>query len=149
MTGGARSRCVATTRDGQPCQADAIQGSQFCLFHDPARAQDQTEARREGGRASRKPTVVLTAPDAGDCPLDTVCHVKTLLGDTIRHVRTGQLDPKVANTVGYLAGILLKAVEVGELESRLATLESAISAQPRKDAVAVFDYPLPGEEEAP
>jgi hypothetical protein len=45
-------------------------------------------------------------------------------------VRRGEIDPRISNAVGYLAGILLKAKERDELEQRLARLESIIAHQP-------------------
>jgi hypothetical protein len=35
----------------------------------------------------------------------------SLLGDTINRTRTGALDPRVANSIGYLRGTLLRAFE--------------------------------------
>jgi len=52
--------------------------------------------------------------------------VLLLLADTIDEVKTGQLDPKVANSVGYLVGVMLKALEYDALNERLAALEAAV-----------------------
>jgi hypothetical protein len=40
------------------------------------------------------------------------------------------LDTKIANAVGYLTGILLKAFEVGEVERRLEALEEVMNERP-------------------
>jgi hypothetical protein len=63
-------------------------------------------------------------PDAPDLPLNSVCDVVRLLGETINQVRTGRLGVNVGNCVGVLAGVLLKAIEGGDLEQRLAALEA-------------------------
>jgi hypothetical protein len=42
--------------------------------------------------------------------------VRQLLGETINQVRVGRLDVKVGHTLGFLAGVLLKAIEASELE---------------------------------
>jgi len=55
--------------------------------------------------------------------------VPPLLADTINRVRKGQLDPKIASTIGYLAGVLLRSIEVSELEERTRSLESATRRQ--------------------
>ena len=60
-----------------------------------------------------------------------------LLAATINQVRRGDLDPKVANTVGYLAGMLLKALDAGALEDRLLALERVVLPPVR--AVGIFD----------
>ncbi|MEI6168983.1 MAG: hypothetical protein WCS52_17520 [bacterium] len=47
----------------------------------------------------------------------------SLIPDEVRH---GEVDPRIANAVGYLANVILKALEQGEVESRLAELEAAV-----------------------
>ncbi|MGO9604170.1 MAG: hypothetical protein ACLQAT_12355 [Candidatus Binataceae bacterium] len=59
-----------------------------------------------------------------------------LLADTINQVRRGEVDPKIANTVGYLAGLLLKGLRDSETERRLAALESAVKRNFEDDAEA-------------
>jgi hypothetical protein len=49
--------------------------------------------------------------------------VVTLLGQTINQTRRGQLDTRVANAVGYLAGILLKGLQDADIELRIKRLE--------------------------
>jgi len=46
------------------------------------------------------------------------------LGQTINQVRTGRLAVNVGNCIGVLAGVLLRAIEGGDLEQRIAALES-------------------------
>ncbi len=52
-----------------------------------------------------------------------------LLTDTINQVGQGSLDCRIGNTIGYLAGIALKAYETSELEGRLEKLETAVKSQ--------------------
>lgn len=143
---GGSDACAATTASGSPCLAAAQAGSEFCYFHDPAKAAEREVARRAGGHQRSRPAAVL---DAGTPAKDlkTVGDVKGLLSETIHQVRTGAIDPKVANCVGYLSGILLKAIEVGEIEERLAAMEAVVSKSPRTGYAGDFDRPLPGEDE--
>ena len=60
-------------------------------------------------------------------PLRTVSDVIELLSDTINHVRRGEMDLRVSNSIGYLSGILLNAIEKGSFEERLAGLEAAVA----------------------
>jgi hypothetical protein len=69
----------------------------------------------------------------GDLAIGGVADVCTLLARTINDVRTGRLDPKLANCVGYLSGILVRAFEVGELEERLAMLERSVRPRLTRD----------------
>ena len=49
-----------------------------------------------------------------------------MLSDTINQVRKGQIDPRVANAVGYLSNILIKALEQTEMEKRIEGLEALV-----------------------
>ena len=73
-------------------------------------------------------TAAVLPPQSPDCPLENPIHVSTLLADSINRVRRGELDPRVANAVGYLATVLLRALEQGPLEERLAKLEAALQS---------------------
>lgn len=69
------------------------------------------------------------AADAPDVKVADCRDVVILISQTINQVRKGQVDPRVANAVGYLANILIKAVEQGELEGRLAEVEALVKAR--------------------
>jgi hypothetical protein len=49
--------------------------------------------------------------------------VSDLLAQSINQLRRGELDPKIANTVGYLSTVLLRALEQGPLQQRMAKVE--------------------------
>jgi len=115
--------CLAMKPDGSRCQAAALPGSDLCFFHDPARAEERRDAQALGGRQNRMKTLDASAPDirVEDCE-----DVVMLISDTINQVRKGQIDPRVANAVGYLANVLIRAVEQGAMEKRLAELEAIV-----------------------
>jgi hypothetical protein len=50
--------------------------------------------------------------------------VSVLLGDSINRLRREELDNKVANAMGYLARALIRALEQGRIEERLAKLDA-------------------------
>jgi hypothetical protein len=120
-----RKLCEAARSDGSKCKAPALPGSPFCFFHDPTKADERREAQSLGGRQNRMRTLDASAPEVKvkDCQ-----DVVMLISDTINQVRRGQIDPRVANAVGYLANVLIRAVEQGDLEKRLAELEALIKA---------------------
>jgi hypothetical protein len=68
-------------------------------------------------------------PDAPDIKIVDCRDVARLLSETINQVRKGELDPRVANAVGYLANVMIKAVEQGDLETRLVELESLVKGR--------------------
>ncbi len=118
-------KCEFRKKDGERCDANAQAGKNSCVFHDPAKAAQGRRARRVGGINRSRPAAVLP-PEIPDKPLHSTQDVASLLADSINQVRRGQIDPRVANATGYLAGILLKALEQGRTEQRLAQLESIL-----------------------
>ena len=128
--------CKAVKQDGDPCTAKALQGRDFCFFHDPDNATKAKEAQTKGGASKPVLTVVKSwrgqPGEDGETttiqtprPDEIVC----LLADTIDEVKTGQIDPKIANAVGYLAGVMLKALQHEALEERLQAIEEAIQTK--------------------
>ena len=70
----------------------------------------------------------LPIPDGlPERPLKTVQDVTGLLGETINRLRAGQLDPRIANTMGYLATAMLKALQQGDIEARLRAIEEVLT----------------------
>jgi hypothetical protein len=118
------NKCQFQKKDGTICGANAQLGNDLCVFHDPLRKSDGDRARRAGGLARSKPAVL--AMDVPDAPLGTFKDVSNLLAESLSQVRHGQLDPRIANAVGYLSGILLKALEQGAVEERLLKIEAAL-----------------------
>jgi hypothetical protein len=74
--------------------------------------------RSQGQRTATLP------PDTPDLPLKTVGDVIAVLAVTMNQVRTGRLGVNVGNCLGVLAGVLLRAIEGGDFEQRLAALEA-------------------------
>ena len=119
-------KCEFEKRNGERCGADAQTAKSLCVFHDPARASEGRRARRAGG-VTRSRTAAVLPPDTPDHPLGNTKEVSAFLADTINQLRRGELDPRVANGVGYLTGVLLRAFEQGPLEERLAKIEAALA----------------------
>jgi hypothetical protein len=116
-----KRRCKATNKDGQPCRAEARTGGDHCIFHDPHLDRQRAEGRKRGGKARSK-TATVKMLEAADRPLSSVGDVVTLLGETINGARRGQVDSKLANAVGYLSSVLLRALQDTDLAEALAAL---------------------------
>ncbi len=120
---GTGGECTRVKKGGVRCRARRMENSKFCFFHSPATKQERQSAQRAGGLKNRPLALPSSVPDV---PLDNMRDVVRLLADTVNRVRRGELDPKVANSVGYLAGILMKGLERSDIEARLETLEAAV-----------------------
>jgi hypothetical protein len=131
MKHAAKQTCAATKRDRTACRAAALPGSRFCFFHSPTHADARRNAQSRGGRANRMATLPADAPDV---EVEDAADVVKLLSATINQTRRGELDPRVANAVGYLANIVLAATGQRELETRLAELESLVKSRRKAGA---------------
>ena len=118
-------KCEFQKKDGERCSANAQAGKSSCVFHDPAKAADGQRARRAGGL--RRSTEAKVLPrEMPDHRLRNTTEVSGFLAKSINDVLRGKLDPRVANSAGYLANILLRSLEQGPLEERLARLEASL-----------------------
>lgn len=114
--------CRAATQDGRPCLARPPAGGDFCYMHDPAQAAARQEARRKGGRNRRRvQSNGVTAVDLRS-PQAITELLEAALGDLLALENSIQR----ARTVGSIAAVALKALEVGELEERLEAVELAM-----------------------
>ena len=126
-TAEADGNCEKIKRDGQRCRGTAMEGSGYCYFHNPAMEKQRKAAQQRGGRANRAPVLPADVPDV---QLESSKDIAVLLAQTINQARKGQIGPKVAGTIGYLASSLGRVLETSNLEERLARVEAALKARP-------------------
>lgn len=95
-----------------------MQDSDYCFTHNPETKIEKHLAVVKGGLNSKKTNLSLE-------PLDvkSANDVTKLLEDTINGVRKGKIPPKIANTIGYLAGHALKAMEVSKYAEKVESVE--------------------------
>ena len=129
-----REQCKSRTKAGGSCQAPAVERG-LCFFH--AHPEKLAELGRQGGKRNRrwKPT----DRDLSQISLKSIGDVSRLLEETINRVRQGPFDLRAANGIGFLSSILLKALESGRIEDRLAHLEAVITGTGGTE-VEAFDF---------
>ena len=125
-------RCNGRTKAGKKCNAPAVERG-LCFFH--AHPEKLAELGREGGRKNRH--WKSGDQDFAKKTLRTISDVASLLEETINRVRQGPFDLKAANSIGFLAGVLLKALEDCRIEDRLSNLEAVTS---NKEAYEAFEF---------
>ena len=115
--------CTYTKENGEQCGAYAVEGSKFCINHEPTMKATKLAAVQKGGEATSYEKLALALP-----PLTIVnaSDVVSAAIQTINEVRSGTLPPKVASTIGYLLGVALKGFEQSELQNRVQTIERVI-----------------------
>jgi hypothetical protein len=97
-------------------------------FRDPDKARDYQREYRRTRRAGDSCTTPGTTPLPLPFRLKTAADVLQLLEEQVEAVRgeqeAGTLEK--ARTIGYLAGIALKAIEAGNLAARIEMLETVL-----------------------
>jgi len=139
-------KCISYTQDGQVCRSHARAGSEFCFYHDPAYALQRREAQSKGGsKRSHLKVMKVMLPPHPDFDLDDPRGIPKLLTFMANCVLRGELETKVAYTVGYLADCAMRAHKAGELTEqveqieRLQQVEHAIPVSSRKDSLIQFE----------
>lgn len=114
----------AITNAGHRCRAIAVANCLCALNGNPKLA---AELGRKSSKARRSKAAGYQ--EAEVAPPRSAQDVRTVLGLFMSDVRAGRLDPKVASTLGYLASVLLKSLDVSDHEDRLIILESLLGTE--------------------
>ncbi len=117
-----------TTLQNKPCTAHVREGSSFCFFHDPDVSQEEKRlAQSKGGQGNKRASALGDA--LPPVALREVEDVLTLLEMTANELRSGRIDTKLSNGLGYLAGHAMKAMELSQLEKRIEALEIVLKGK--------------------
>lgn len=117
--------CQGKTANGSRCRANTMSTSKYCFTHNPDTREQHQAATRKGGLVSPYITDTTALPARN---LSTIHDVAEMLSDTINRVRVvnkdGSMAIATANAIGHLAGKLIEARKVADLEARLTKLEA-------------------------
>jgi len=116
-------KCIFIKENNEECQANSMKDSQYCFLHNPEIPKEEKKlVQAKGGKGNITRIQNPLPPITVNTPDDVV----SLLTDTINRVRSGELDVRIANVLGYLSGHLIKALEVSEVDKRVSTIERII-----------------------
>jgi hypothetical protein len=116
-------KCLGKTKDDQPCLSHALGGSDYCYFHDPAAAKERRQAQSKGG-SNRLRLEAIPAP-ASDFDVKDPGKIADLLNYVANQLVRGQMEPKVAYAVGYIAQLALRVNGARELAEQVAPANRA------------------------
>jgi hypothetical protein len=124
MVAVTQHRCRELTARGEPCRATPLRDRDQCFLHAPEHAAEAMEARRLGGLRRRREGTLAGAYDFDG--LSTVPDLRRLL--EVAAVDALGLDNSIARVRALTALVQVGArlLEVGELEPRIAVLESLL-----------------------
>lgn len=115
------NQCIYIKEDGEQCNAKPMKDSQYCFSHNPDTKIEKHLAVVKGGLNSKKVNIDLIPLSIKDAK-----EVAHLLEDTINGVRSGEIPPNIANTIGYLAGHALKAIEISKYADKIESVERVL-----------------------
>lgn len=115
-------QCKQILENGQQCGAYAIAGSEYCFSHDPESRERHLIACKKGGSVKQ----IAVNHELQTVEVKTPTDVIYLLNTTIQEVRDGKLDPRIANTIGYLSSHLLKAYEIANIDEKVEEVRAVL-----------------------
>jgi hypothetical protein len=113
-------QCTFVKSNNERCSANAIKDSYFCYWHDPNISEEEKKkAQILGGQGNR----IRIKEPLPELKINETSDIIVLLEDTINRVRNGSLDLKLGKGIAYIASILLRALEISDIENRLEYIE--------------------------
>jgi hypothetical protein len=120
------TKCHAMNAAGEPCQAEPLKGSEYCVWHDPDLAERRKEWSLRGGKGKanavrakkRLKRLELQDVDAALC---------TALVDVLN----GELEPGLATAAATVARVIHQVRTATEHEQRITELEKALDLTPK------------------
>jgi hypothetical protein len=114
-----KNNCKTLTKAGKPCRAAATEGG-LCFFH--ANPNKASELGRIEGRRNRQAAL----ENVDELPtLDSAMAVRNVNDRVITEIYSGKRSPGCATALASLLNLQLRAIEVTDLERRVAKLENA------------------------
>lgn len=114
-------KCQFIKSDDTQCKANTVQDDSYCFWHSEKMEEKRTEAVKNGGNSPKR-----TYGNDETITLQNTSDVVLLMEQTVNDLRGNRTNARIANAIGYLAGISLKAFEQGDLAKRLEVIEYAL-----------------------
>jgi hypothetical protein len=132
-----RRLCAGRGPTGEPCQSPPLRDGQYCFMHSPEHAQEAQEARKLSHIRHKREATLSGAYD-----LDSVNSmeglrriVEIIIMDTLTMDNTISRNRALA----YYIMVALKIKEVGDHETRIASLEQAVHGKHVERQIPMFD----------
>ena len=114
-------QCAFRSVTGKPCRAAPLREGEFCLMHSPERVKEVQESRRLGGLRRRRESTISSAYQFDS--LNSVEGIRRIVEVAVLDTLAMENSIARSRTLAYLAQVALHTLEVGDLETRIATLE--------------------------
>ena len=116
-------KCIYTNIEGEKCHSYSMSNSLYCLSHDPDKGEERLLRAQNGGKATSYEKLEMqlkpfdiTGPD----------EIISAVLQTVNELRTGQVPPKIASTIGFLLNIALKGYEIRNIGDRVEIIDRVL-----------------------
>ncbi len=116
--------CIARKQNGEQCRVVPLRDGMLCFWHDPEHAEAASEARRLGGLRRRKESTIAGAYEFDG--LESVSQVRRIVEIVVTDALSMENSVARGRLLIAAAQVAAKLLEVGELEERLRTVETAL-----------------------
>lgn len=132
------SVCLGTNKSGEPCTLPPMYGFDYCYWHnpDPDIAEKRRRGQSMGGKARHgrvisipKHISVIVEPNT-PATLRCIDDIFVLLEAAATYTFALENSCKRNRVLVSIAMVALRALEVGDLEERIAALEATLSIAP-------------------
>jgi hypothetical protein len=113
-------KCKYIKTNKEQCKANAIENDDYCFWHSEKAKDVRKVALQKGGESPKRNY------ENSPVTLKTTNDVLELLEKTVNELRQNKSSTRIANAIGYLSGIMLKAIEQNSFEKRLEVIEYAL-----------------------
>lgn len=113
--------CEFILEDSSQCTAYKQKGSQYCFKHNQT-PEERSLMAQQGGLSGK-----AIVGFGRRIEIKKPRHIRKALVNTLNLLKEGQIEPNVANSIGYLCGVIIKTFELIELEERLIEIEKKLN----------------------
>ena len=116
--------CDLILEDGSQCTAYRQKGSQYCFKHNQT-PEERSLVSQHGGLSGK----VIVGFGGKRLEIKKPRHIRKALVSTLNLLKDGQIEPNIANSIGYLCGVIIKTFELIEFEERIREIEKKLSIE--------------------
>lgn len=113
-------RCKHIKNNKEQCRANALATDELCFWHSAKSKEEMLNAVQKGGSSPKR------SYENEPISLKNTVDVVALIEKTVNELRQNKTSTRLANAIGYLSGIALRAIEQSDLEKRMEVLEYAL-----------------------
>src|SRR3989338_1196993 len=120
------NHCEFILEYGSQCRAYKQKGGQYCFKHSQS-PEERAIMAQQGGLSGK----AIIGFGSRRLEIKKPRHIRKALVNTLNLLKDGHIEPSIANSIGYLCGVIIKTFELIEFEERIGELEKKLDIEER------------------